>query len=298
MKRIPIVAALLLVLCLPSFGSQLQKELKGRWLGAWVVTTAESYSDCGGNYTNNRIHGNLVKSGGAYSFRSGELAKVDKIDVKRSRFDVLLTLNEPILVPYQEGPFTLYREVWCKLELEVALPRHVVKNKDAEFIDRSVLAVLERHSRQDDAEMSAAWNRRERDPYPEGYEHTLAELQVWRAEQANLQVQARLDFAAEETDRLVHRVTGDPVYLEGFADGIEAARGNTLHGCPALLSVRLGRTQTRPAETVEEQTAHRRQQGFEDGKTLVYGLEMLRRLPGCFVPVPEVEEVQVAFRDD
>ena len=67
--------------------------------------------------------GNLVTGGGHWRFQPGELAKLDKVDVNRSRIDLHLSLSEPMLVPWQEGPFTLYRESACKVELEIAVPR-------------------------------------------------------------------------------------------------------------------------------------------------------------------------------
>ena len=119
MKRNLMVAALIFLLTGVTLAGSLEKEVKGEWLGAWVVTGVESYSDCGSAHTNNRINGSLVKSKGDHRFQPGELAKINKIDVKKSRLDLLLTLAEPMLIPYQEGPFTLYREAQCKIELEI-----------------------------------------------------------------------------------------------------------------------------------------------------------------------------------
>ncbi len=41
----------------------------------------------------------------------------------------MLSLTEPILVPTPAGPFTLYQELSCKVELEVEIPRDVVKTQ-------------------------------------------------------------------------------------------------------------------------------------------------------------------------
>ena len=97
----------LVVLALAGFStaaeaSEWQKSLKSRWLGAWVVTTTEGYSDCNGTYTNNRINGNLVKSSGRQVFEAGELAKLDRVDAKRSRLDLHLSLIEPVLLDHPE----------------------------------------------------------------------------------------------------------------------------------------------------------------------------------------------------
>lgn len=293
MRRTVVVVALLLLSCpVLTFGGQLQKELRSRWLGAWIVVSTESYSDCTGSYTNNRINDNLVKSGGRLRFQAGEIAKLNGVDLKRSRLDLHLTFGEPTLLPYQDGPFTLYREALCKVEFQVELPRHVVKNKDAEAVEEFLRRVVERYATEGEARDSDAYNGRVMEPYPEDYEITLARHAVWKAEQTNAAVQAAIDHAVEETTRLTDRLESNPIYLAGFAEGVEDARGVNLEGCPTLLSVDLGdiRRQAARAKAKEEGIEAEAVRGYEDGKALVYGLEMLRNLPYCFVPVPDLDE--------
>ena len=285
-----LVAAVVLTVSLPALAGGLQKELKGRWLGAWVVTTTESYSDCAGRYTDNRIHGNLVKSAGAYRFQAGELAKLDKVDLKKSRMDLMLTFQEPILVSYQDGPFQLFTERFCQVELEVALDRRSVKGKNASAVEDYLLEVVERYATEDDARASGEYNGRERDPYPDDYDLTLARHARWRAEQTNERVQLQMDRAVEEAGRLADRLDENPVYLAGFAEGVQAARSVNLDVCNNLLAVDLAeiRRQAARAKAKDPTLAAEHRQGFEDGKVFVYGLEMMRNLPGCFVPLPEV----------
>jgi hypothetical protein len=289
MKRSLIVLIALLALSTSIFAAGLEKEVKGRWLGAWVVISSESYSDCGSMATNNRINGQLVKSKGNHRFLPGELAKVNKVDVKKSRVDLHLLLDEPMLLPYQEGPFTLYREAQCKIELEVMLPRESVKEKDVTAIDDAVSAILERHANEEQARGSQSWNEREMEPYPDDYEMTLAALEVWRAEQANLRVEEKLDQARERTQRLAYSVSTDPDYLDGFARGIAAARESDPRDCPTLLGLDLGgsRRVASKSQSSDETSATRSERGYRDGRAFVYGLMMMERLPGCFVPVPD-----------
>jgi hypothetical protein len=292
MKRIPLLLAIISALCLPVFSAPLERELKNRWLGAWVVISVESYSDCQGTFTNNRINGTLVKSKGRIKFSAGELAKVYKINAKRSRVDLHLTVAEPLLMSYSEGPFTLYREAGCKIEFEVEVPRNLVRGKDADTVDDLLGAVLERYPSEQDAMASELWNMREMEPYPEDYDRTLAELAIWRAHRANEAVQAKLDHAYEMVDRLTDRLSSDPIYLAGFGEGVELAKAHPLHGCPELLSFDLDDRRTHaPGHVATPQTdATRSDRGTSDGRLLVYSLELLRRLPGCFVPVPEMPE--------
>jgi hypothetical protein len=291
-----VALALGLLLGLPARSADLEREIRSRWLGAWVVTRVDTYSDCAGVYTNNRVNKNLVKSSGARAFRAGELAKLDRIDAKRSRLDLHLSLAEPVLAPYRDGPFTLYRELECRVELQLELPRETVRGKDTRAIDRAAMLVLERHATREEARTSPRWNGRVRDPYPEDYDTTLAQHAAWKAEQANAAVQARLDQALAETSRLRDRVSEDPHYLVGLARGVAATRAAELADtCPALLAIDLAaihRVPPSPKALSPAESAEAR--GVADGRLLVYGLELLRRLPGCFVPVPPVPEDSVS----
>jgi len=283
-------AFLVLVFSLPALcvAGELERDLKSRWLGAWVVTSVETYSDCSGNYTNNRVNGKLVKSSGSQRFFFGELAKVEKINAKKSRIDVHLALAEPLLLSYQEGPFTLYREAHCRVELEVVVPREVVREKDVSRIDASLRLVLERYATESAAMSSPLLNGREREPYPEDYDQTLAELEAWRAEQTNAAVRAQLDRAREETSRLADRLSSDPDYLAGFGKGVEDARALDLRACSTMLGLDLEpkRRRVERTEKAEDTSAARESRGFEDGRKLVLGLELMRRLPSCFVALP------------
>jgi hypothetical protein len=292
MKRYLPVLAVALALAPSSSAGELQNELKSRWLGAWVIVTTESYSDCSGNYTNNRINVNLVKSSGQVRFQAGELAKLDRVDLKRSRLDLLMTLYEPALIPYVDGPFTLYREAECRIELEVEVPRELVKGKSVEAVEERLFRVVERYATEEEARASDSYNGREIDSYPDDYETTLARHAVWKAEQVNASVQAQIDHALEEAARLADRMDEDPVYLRGFSEGVQLARAIDLDSCPVLLAVDLGQIRRQAARAKADETGVEAElvRGFEDGKVLVYGLEMLRNLPACFVPVPESDD--------
>src|SRR5256885_3282487 len=94
----------------PARASDLQRTMESRWRGAWVLTAVDTYSDCSGFHTDNQVSGTLVNSKGRFRFRPGEMAQVGKVDVKRSRIEILLSLPEPVLTSLRDGPFTLYNE--------------------------------------------------------------------------------------------------------------------------------------------------------------------------------------------
>jgi len=289
MRRIALALVALFVLPASVAAKELQSDVQSRWLGAWAIVSLDTYSDCSGMYTNNRVNGLLVRSAGAWKFGAGELARVDKVDLKRSRLDVLLSLVEPVLAPYQDGPFTLYREASCRVELEVELPRSEVKGKHGQAIDARLSQLLERHPNEAAARATGPYNGRERDPYPDDYARTVRRHAAWRAEQDNAFVQARIDTAVEETSHAVQRVQDHPAYLAGFGEGVEAARHARLDSCAAMLAIDLAAIRASAAEAkpgVESELAD----GYGDGQLVVFGVELVRRLPSCFVPVPPEDD--------
>lgn len=290
------LASALAAPALPALAAQTEELMKTRWLGAWVVTGLETWSTCSGTYTNNRVNGRFVKSKGQHRFQPGELAKVVKLDGNRQRMDVFLEVYEPILVPYQDGPFTLYRELSCKLELEIMVPREAVKGQDIQTLDRALGEVLSRYSTEAEARQAETYNGRERDRYPDDYEYTLARHAIWQAEQTNSRVQAKLDLASETARRLVYGINGDEDYMSGFASGVEKAKSATYRGCPSLTGASFG--QYRPGRDSSD-GENRRGRGEQDGRNLVLALELMDRLPSCFVPIPEIpahlQETEQAF---
>lgn len=279
--RIPLTGFLLLLALAAPAAADVEDTLNARWRGAWVVVEVPVQSDCAGIYTDNDVAGTRVSSRGARRFAEGELARVERIGAKRARLDLFLDLAEPVLEPHREGPFTLYEEKRCKAQLKVELPPEVVR--DAARAEAAVSALLELHPSPEAAEAAAGWNRRRREPYPEDYERTLAEHAAWKAEQVNAEVQEKLDRASEEGIRVADRIDDDPEYLQGFAAGVERARHTYRRDdCEALLDTSFPAFEGQPPGGKDRDW----ERGYEDGQRLVYNLELLRRLPRCFVPVP------------
>ncbi|MCI0567834.1 MAG: hypothetical protein L0Z52_06535, partial [Acidobacteria bacterium] len=223
----------LVTMSAPVLAGQLEDVLESRWRGAWVLMTTDIYSDCAGNYTRNDVNGELVRSQGRFRFRRGELAQVKDFDLERSGLELALSLPEPLLMSYEDGPFTLYEEVRCLASLDVELPRAVVKGNDPRRIEAALQPLLLRFVSEESATQSRFWNHRERGEYPDDYDRTLARHAAWKAEQTNAAIQARIDQATEEASRITGRVNSDHDYLKGFSAGIEAVRARDLSECDA-----------------------------------------------------------------
>jgi hypothetical protein len=277
--RLAVLSALLLVL--PGtvwgvWGAGIEDDLNARWRGGAVVVKVPLGSSCDGFYNDNDVIGPRVDSKGRHRFDAGELARVERISVKRNRVDVFLDLTEEVLEELQDGPFTLYEPRACKIQLRVPVP----DRSDPAAVERRLAELLELHGALRAAEASPAWNGRRRHPFPEGYEETLAAYESWKAARTNAAVQERMDEAIEEASRIADRVRTDPDSAEGFAAGLEKARDLSFGDCPSLLT----RTFSPSSGGIGKSSDWRR--GYEDGQRLGFDLELLRRLRDCFVPVP------------
>ena len=120
----------LIATAMPAHAGSFEDAVRTRWRGAWIVTEIETYSICNGNYSNNDVSGQFVAARAGRPFQPGELAKVDQLQVNRKKVELLITITGMTLLPRQDGPFTLYDRRTCKIELEVAIPRDVIKSKN------------------------------------------------------------------------------------------------------------------------------------------------------------------------
>lgn len=264
--------------------ADLERDLEARLRGAWVVAAVEVYSGCGGSYTNNSVTTGGVSSRGDLRFEPGELAKVDKLSVKRSEVHLFLTLAEPVLLGRVDGPFQLYDERTCKVQFMLEVGRPVIAAGDVGAVLARLVEVLEIHTSLDAAQRSEQWNGRQREPYPEDYPETLARYAVWQAEQVNVAVADRSEEAFADAVRGIDRVRTEPSYLDGFAAGVEVARSWSERSCDSLVSASFGLFERRPPREHDGDRAWC--QGFRDGQELTFNLLLADRLRGCFVPVP------------
>ena len=265
--------ALLLSLPLAAHAAGLEDALNSRFRGGWVVVKVPISSSCDGFYNDNDVVGTRVESKARRRFEAGELVRVERIGGKRGRVDVFLDLTEEILEERRDGPFTLYDPLSCRIQLRVPIPERA----DAAAAEARLSELIELHGSEREAEASPAWNGRRREPFPEGYEQTLAAYESWKAAQINVAVQERMDLAIEEAARINDRVRSDPKYLEGFAAGVDRAKDRVHGDCPGLL---------RSTFSPEGKGDGDWKRGYEDGQRLAWNLELLHRLKECFVPVP------------
>lgn len=269
--------AVLLAVTLPAAAwADLEKDLNARWRAAIVVVRVPIASSCDGFYNDNDVVGNRVDSKARRRFEAGELARVERIGVRRGRADVFLDLSEGVLEEIHDGPFTLYEPRNCKIQLRVPIPDRA----DPAQAGARLSELLELHRSVREAEASPLSNGRRREPFPEGYEETLAEYESWKAARTNAAVRERMDDAIEEASRIADRLRPSPEYLDGLAAGVEKVRDRSYADCPSLPGTYFSPDSAGSGKSSDWK------RGYEDGQRLAFNLELLRRLKECFVPVP------------
>jgi hypothetical protein len=253
-------------------GADLESQLNARWRGNFAVARLALASSCDGFYNDNDVVGNRADSKARHRFQAGEAAHVERVGTHRGRVDVFLDLTEGILEERHDGPFTLYDERRCKVQLKVPVP----DRWSAEQVEARLDELLELHGSQREAESSPVWNRRRREPFPKDYEKTLAAYEVWKAVQKNVAIQARMDAAIDEASRIGERVHSDADYLQGFAAGMQRGRDRYFGDCDSLASA------SYYPDSGKGSSEYKR--GYEDGQRLAWNLDLLRHLRECFVP--------------
>ena len=259
-------------------GDRLDRELKG---GSGVLEV-EVYSACGGTYSNNEVGTAGVASKARHRFAAGELVKIDDVKVKRQRVDLLLTLDVPLRVSRIDGPFELYDQRPCRVQLMVYVPREMVKNSDLEGLLNEVKKHFTLFASLDEAEMSDNWNGREMEPLPDDYEETLHRHAVWKAEQTNAAVRDGIDHALSEAAEAVDDLDDDADYLAGFGEGSEKMAEFGVTSCDSLLNVSF----TSYRKSAPSDKSRRWKDGWNDGQKIVFHVLLANRLRSCLVPVP------------
>jgi len=267
--------------------ADLERELESRWRGAWVLTRVETGSDCTSVYTDTDVRGALATAGGRFRFAAGELARVDKVGVKVDRVDLFLAVAEPVLEARFDGPFTLYDERRCRVQLKVAVPKKTVRAADVDAVGELLARAVEVFAREDEARAAPAWNGRVRDPLPEDYAETLERYHAWKVAQEAARLTAIQDDALERLEDLQRAIVDDPVYLAGFAAGLGSTHDWRPGVCSGLTSALPdGSPPAPPAVHEAERDRDLWRHGWEDGRDLAAALAVVRAARGCLAALP------------
>jgi len=280
MTRKVLVAITLCALCASLWAGKVQDELNRRLQGAWVILDAPVSSTCDGGYTNNKVNGDRILSGDGFLFREGELAQITKVDLKRSRVDVLLQIITPYRISWQDGPFQLYDHRTCQVELLVDLPRDMVRQKQTGSIEAAILQVMKAFSSREDALSSDDYNGRETEPLPANYQQTLADYEEWKREEFNRLLAEEIHKCREQYTMILKDVRESPEYGAGFTRGIREMLRALPFDCDQL--ARATEFSYKKTISSSENATRDYREGYEDGQLLAFYMTRADRLDGCF----------------
>lgn len=258
------------------FGGQVQKELNQRLKGAWVILESQVWSVCDSGYTNNKVNDTRVLASSGLAFQPGELAQVVKVDLKRSRVDVHLSLGIPYRVSWVDGPFQLYDHRSCYLELQITLPREMVKKKQTDAIEQKIRKILEVFPSREAAMDSSSFNGRQTEPLPADYDRTLAEYEAWKIEQQNKLTIEEIQKSRQQASYILKSARDSAEYGRGFVRGLRDMTRDFPVDCDTLLNA----TFFSYKKTISSETRDFKD-GYKDGQLLAFHMTRAERLEGC-----------------
>jgi hypothetical protein len=266
--------------------SEFEDRLNQRYRGAWGVLAVEVASGCSGLYSDNEVGEIGVASRAEHRFAPGELVRIDKVNTKRRRVDLLLTLDVPLRTPRQEGPFELFDDHVCQVQLMVPFEREHIKEGDDEVVSSRIAELLTIYPTREEAVASAAWNGRQPPPLPEDYDETLRQYSVWKADEVNTAVARQTARALEAAALAATSLRGNSEFLEGFGAGARAMSSFSTFDCAALLDSSIAYRRT--SAPTDKSSSWR--DGWDAGQRLILNVLVADRLQSCTMPVPTLDE--------
>ena len=260
-----------LVAALPGAAfADVEDDLRAELVGRYALAKGELVSECTDHFTDMNVVGGRLTGGTGERFASGELLRIDKVSVgAMAGLDVNLTLVEPFLLSFEDGPFRVYDERRCRVQLNFEVGRDV--RKDVQKSLAAVAGVLELF---DDAGAAkhAGWNRRKVEPYPPDWEKTKAAYEAWKLTQVNAAVRAKTASVLDEARRVLAYMPGDDDYLWSFAAGARA-RSDSWSSCEAMLD----------ATFYVSGSGGKSSRGWADGQHVAWANHLAHALQSCYL---------------
>lgn len=265
-------------------------SIEHRWLDAWVVTSADTFSECNGFYTDNRLRGSQVSSRGRIDVPAGTPAHVDMVSVSASQVAFRMTVSQKLLVTREHRDFTLQAEADCRVDLKVMLPPGLSADQDILGVEALVDPAMRRFPTENAAVLAAGFLPSSDPTYASQQKTAIAQQREFESRQKSEAIDARMSQWVSQTQRIQGRISNDPDYLAGFARGVEEGRATAVTKCeqlataePALLPGGGPSTATFASKGSRQKAWSR---GYEDGIQLTHGLEAIRILPQCVPATP------------
>ncbi len=250
--------------------ADVEGDLRAALVGRYALAKGELVSECTDHFTDMKVVGGRLTGGSGTRFDRGELLRIDNVDVGAlAGLDVNLTLVEPFLLSFPDGPFTVYEERRCRVQLNFEVPRDVRKD-----VQKSLAAVAGVLDLFDDAGAAkrAGWNRREVEPYPKDWQKTKIEYEAWKLTQVNAAVREKTERVLDEAKRVLAYMPGDDDYLISFAAGARA-RSDSWSSCEAMLD----------ATFYSTGSGGKSSRGWADGQHIAWANHLALALQDCYL---------------
>lgn len=250
--------------------ADVEAELRAGLVGRYALAKGELVSECTDHFTDMKVVGGRLAGGSGARFERGELLRIDNVHAGAiAGLDVNLTLVEPYLLSFQDGPFTVYEERRCRVQLNFEVSRDV--RKDAAKALAAVAAVLDLF---DDAGAAkrGAWNGRKVAATPADWQKTRVEYEAWKLTQVNAAVRAKTEHVLDEAKRVLAYMPGDDDYLLSFAAGARA-RSDSWSSCQAMLD----------ATFYSTGSGGKSSRGWADGQHVAWANHLALALQDCYL---------------
>ncbi len=251
--------------------ADVEGDLRAALVGRYALSRGALVSECTDHFTDMKVVGGRLTGGSGTRFDSGELSRIDNVKIGLlAGLNVNLTLVEPYLLSFQDGPFTVYDQRRCRVQLNFELPREV--KKDSQKALAAVAAVLDLF---DDAGAAkrAAWNKRRVEDYPAGWEKTKRDYEAWKVTQTNDLVRQRSERLLDEAERILTYMPGDDDYLLSFGAGAKARSSDSWSSCEAMLG----------ATFYVSGSGGKSSRGWADGQHVAWSTRLAHALQGCYL---------------
>lgn len=265
-----LVAALGGGLVADAASADVESELRAELVGRFALTRAALLSECTDHYTDVDVVGGRISGGRGVRFSAGELLHVDNVKIgPLAGLDVNVSLAVPYLLGFTDGPFTLYEERHCRVQLNFEVDREARRDRGRALA--AIAAVLDLFD-SEGAAKHAGWNRREREPFPADWETTRREYEAWKIHQRNLAVRKKVDDLLAMAAQTIASLPAGDAYLAAFGAGARA-RDDSWSSCEAMLD----------ASFYVSGSAKKKPNGWSDGEKVAWATRLARELQRCYL---------------
>ena len=197
---------------------------------------------------------------------------IDKVSIGTfAGLDVNVSIVEPYLLSWEDGPFTVYERRRCRAQLHFEVGRDVRRDRAKSIA--AVEAVLELVAGGEaQARELAGWNRRKVAPFPKDWERTQVEYAKYRMAKRNEDVRKKTEEVLEQADQALRYMDSDAEYLLSFAEGAKA-RSDSWSDCDAMLG----------ASFSASGSSAKDYEGWADGQKVAWATRLAEELQDCYV---------------